>query len=44
MQIPTTLTTVGVARRGREQKITSSVLILTSVLTAGLYALLWLSA
>jgi hypothetical protein len=32
------------SRRGREQRVTFTVLLLTTVLTAGLYALLWFTA
>jgi hypothetical protein len=37
------LTTSGL-RRGREERVTTTVLLLTSALTAGLYGLLWIAS
>jgi hypothetical protein len=44
MHLMTNLATPNGIRRGSEARVTASVLLLTSALTAGLYALLWIAS
>jgi hypothetical protein len=44
MQLLSNLATTSGVRRGREERVTATVLLLTSAFTAALYGLLWISS